>query len=455
MFTGHTIQTGLDSYAIGYGMANTQNNPTYGEHPDWPNGHVYACAYSKLTNGTYNIFFSYSTEWGQAGTWVEEQVTFMTGGSETGHQYGPTVAVDINGNGFHLSWFGLGYAQIGLPNYPAQKYMTSILYAFRDSTGVWTSTEVVDYSADLQYAPTYPSQRWYNHRVPCIAIDEWDNVHIAYMTPWDHPYTVTHFAIRYKKRDHTTGVWGESVRLAYGQQVDLANPNLQVDSYGNPHITCIVKKPTSSWGSGTKTTCWIANDNQGERTAGWPGTYTESYQFYGGVFPNGDPMAELLYDIPAASGTPSVYSRMALSPIYTEGTYDYPHCVYQSSLVDHNYYKYLDATGWHTEDMGYTLNAQTPSIAIGADGMIYTLLRNGDIETTFEYLNRINPASAWTGAEIITGIIYPRHLFQIQPSQYPLDGEDCSPFMALNGTTLKFYRCGLPASAITGYGYFM
>ena len=450
-FIALPIKTGLASTAIG--TFNNQNNPVYGEHPDWPNGHVYVATYVEDVGGTDNVFVCFSTDWCQ--TWTHEQVTFMTGGSATGDQYSGSIAVDINGNGFHLVWYGKGYGQPSAPFYPSQLYQTSLLYGFRDSVGVWT-TSIIQYSGDVEYGDWHPDFRYKNCTVPSIAIDQLDNVHLAYQY-WNSRNFVTRRTwdiTWYRKRDHTTGVWGELARFLYGiydaTPFEMPHPNLQVDYYGNPHITARIKKPNSSWGVEGRTTIWFCNDQQGA-FAGWAGSKSGT-AVYGEVSVN--TRRALLYEGPASTGV-SIYSRLALSHHYDQGTYDYPHCVYEvhhSGVEQGNFYKYLDGTGWHTEKLNNLWNADNPSIAIGADGWIYTL-----VEITpgvYEYRKRTDPASPWSTPEnIAASLTSPRHLHQRYPIQYPADGQDCSPFMGMVGSQATLFRCGFPATS--GYGYFM
>ena len=430
--------------------ATNGNNPCYSENPAFPDGHRYSAIVYRSVAGTYNIFVQDSYDWGQ--TWTETQITFMTG-TTRGHQYVGSCCPDLDGRGLHVFWYGYGYG-----NYN-QTFVMSLLYAYRDSAGVWSGTQIVELGLNNSYSPSYPRFRAICHMLlPSAQIDSKGDVHLAYEHPGSYnPYFLPGSArecIYYRKLNVLTGVWGELASFHYNgngaTHCDLHRPNLQVDQYDNPHITCVILSPVNGWGY-AHTTCWFMNPNKGDYTA-WPGsTLPTNPRMYWYQFPVASQYAELLYDIPTASGTPSYYSRMALSPYYTEGTFDYPHCIYtEPAGVTH---KYMDATGWHTVNITPATNCTYPSLAIGADGMIYALNMLGSGSAHWQYRKKALPADAWSAAEQINSISYPRQIHQQFPVHYPWDGQECSPFMASQSGWAKLFRCGFPATS--GYGYFM
>ena len=435
----------------------TSNDPCYTEHEDFENGHRYSAMIGKSVSGTVNIFIYDTSNWGQS--WEETQITAMTGGSTTGDQYVGSVCPAIDGKGLHCVWYGLGYAQIGATYYPSQKYCTSLLYRYRDADGVWGATEVIKYSQDSQYAQGYPRYRIYNNRTPCIAIDSIGNVHVVwtYLDSWNTFFLpgASWYSCWYSRRNVVTGAWEETVRFRYvdnNLRPSHQLPNIQVDSHDNPHITCALMNPVRSptWGVDASTTVWFANDQQGDIT-GWPGWWSGSY--YGSDFPHSDPMAEILCNYPSSYSV-SIYARMALCPLYTEGTFDYPHCIYLTTLAPYTgvWHKYMDATGWHEERVNSISSSVYPTLAIGADGMIYALTR-AFTSANWEYRKKALSADVWSAPETIEGIASPRPVHHTWPISYPLDGQDCSPFMASHDGWAKLFRCGIPVT--DSYGYFM
>ena len=421
------------------------NNPCYAENPNLPNGHVYSAMVAKSVSGTYNIFILRSHDWGD--TWTEEQITFMT---STRHQYIGSCCPDLDGRGLHVFWYGYGYGTYN------QTFVYSMLYAYRDAYGVWSGTQVVEYGRDLNYAPGYPRFRAICHLLsPSAAIDGNGDVHLSYIH-YDtyNPYFLPGSAwdsIYYRKLDISSGVWGDLAHFHFhgngATHCDFLSQNLQVDYYGNPHICAVILSPVNGWGY-AYTTCWFMNPSGGDWTA-WPGTQLAwDLHYYGGQLPVLTQYAELLYDTPA-SGTPSYYCRMALSHFYDEGTFDYPHGIYLTP--GGVFHKYMDVTGWHTERVNSISGSTYPTLALGKDGMIYALTR-ALTQTNWEYRKKALPADAWSDPETILAVNYPRPVHHQFSIHYPLEGQDCSPFMAIHGGWAKLFRCGMPAS---GYGYFM
>ena len=447
------------------GPPTNGNNPCYSEHESFPNGHRYAAMVSKSVAGTYNIFIEISYDWGQ--TWEEEQITFMTGGSATGHQYVGSLCADLVGTGLHVVWYGKGYhTNPHLTYYPSQNYEYSILYKYRDASGVWSAGDctpythdatlsVIDYSGDSQYGVGYPDFRYKNCLYPSMDIDSSGNLHVAYnhWGNWNSAYRTVWYDTYYRKKLSGLGTWGELAvfRYCYGTVPQMLRPNLQVDSYGNPHITSTIQRPRSGWGPDTATTCWFMNPSQGDYTA-WPLGVRTSHT-YTGVFPLGT-YSQLLYATAVSSGTPSYYSRMALSHVYDQGTYDYPHCIYNvshSGVEQGVFHKYEDGGGWNDVRVNNVWISIYPSIVIGADGMIYTLARS-DPTTTYGYRKKATPSDPWSTVEEITCATV-RHVQNRVPTIYPWDGQDCSPFMGMVGSQATLFRCGFPTTG--SYGYFM
>ena len=449
------------------GPPTNGNNPCYTEHPGFPNGHRYAAMVSKSVAGTYNIFIELSYDWGQ--TWEEEQITFMTGVG-VGHQYVGSLSADLAGTGLHVTWYGFGYHSHPHPTYyPSQNYECSILYKYRDASGVWgpslctpythdPTLSVVEYSGDSKYAVGHSKFRYKNCYYPSIDIDaSCGDVHIVFNHWWGWNSAFRHawYNTYYRKLEVSTGAWGEAAYFAYVKgSVSPENwyPNIQVDSYGNPQITMNIRCPVSGWGPDAVTTCWLMNPNGGDYLS-WPGT--RSGHTYIGEFPVASPYAELLYNVPVSSGTPSYYQRMALSPFYTEGTFDYPFCIFtvsHSGVEQGVFMKYMDATGWHTVRVNNIWNSVYPSIALGPEGMIYALARAA-ITSNHEYRKMSAPDGSWSTPETITSVATCRQIHQRLPVPYPRDGQDCSPFMGMVGSTAKLFRCGYPATS--GYGFFM
>ena len=444
------------------------NNPCYAEHESFPNGHVYRALVYKAVSGTYNIFLLSSYDWGQ--TWEEEQVSFNTGGNTTGHQYVGSVHTDLAGTGTHVVWYGLGYHQHPHRTYyPSQDHMFSILYKYRDSSGIWgignctpythdATVAVVEYGGDMIYGDWHGDfVKQASCMVPCIDIDSNGDVHCAFehYGSWNSISRHRWYDAWYKKLIVSTGVWGDTAWFDYtgGTVSEMRRPNIQVDTYDNPHISMTIKDPINTWHYDAHTTCWLAN-NGGGAIDSWPYLSRTGTRLWG-QFPVANVMAELLYDTPYGSaGTPSYYHRMALSNFYTEGTFDYPHCIYSVFAAPNTgtWYKYMDATGWHSERIS-TYTSNYPSIAIGVDGMIYALALKGSGSGIYEYSKKALPTDAWSSPEEIASISAPRQVHHRLPVHYPWDGQDCSPFMASQSGWAKLFRCGFPASG--GYGYFM
>ena len=297
---------------------------------------------------------------------------------------------------------------------------------------------------------------------PSIDIDpSCGDVHLAYcyVSGWNSAFRHAWYTTYYKKLEVSTGAWGEFAYFHYvygsGAAPEMWWPHLQVDSYGNPHITSTIRRPVAGWGPDAATTCWFMNPNKGDYLS-WPGTHAGWNQHYLiGSFPVASPYAALLYDTPVATGQPSYYSRMALSNFYTEGTFDYPHCIYE---VHHSgvewgvFHKYMDALGWNTDRVNSVWYNPYPSIAVGPEGMVYTLAMPSG-SGIVEYRKKAILTDPWSDVENITGITYARQIHQRLPFHYPWDGQDCSPFMGMVGSTAKLFRCGYPPGG--GYGYFM
>ena len=451
------------------------NNPCYAEHESFPNGHVYRALAYKSVAGTYNIFLLSSYDWGQ--TWEEEQVTFNTGGNTTGHQYVGSISTDLAGTGTHIVWWGLGYHQHPHKTYyPSQDHMYSVLYKYRDASGVWSPANctpythdatlaVVDYGGDMHYGDYHPDfVKQASCMVPCIDIDSNGDIHCAneHYGSWNSISRSRWYDVWYRKLNVATGVWGDTAWFDYcnGTVSDMGRPNLQVDSYDNPHITMTIKDPIGTWYYDAYTTCWICNDNGGALDD-WPHISRTGTRLWGN-FPIADDCAELLHDIPYGSaGTPSYYHRMALSPMYLWDTrtppIGFPHCIYNVNdplnAKYGTYHKYMDATGWHEVRIGSVGYAPYPSIAVGVDGMIYVLTRAAT-SANYEYYKKALPSDAWSAAEAILSVSTPRQVHHRLNVHYPWEGQDCSPFMASQGGWAKLFRCGFPPTG-GGYGYFM
>jgi len=454
------------------GPPTNGNNPCYSEHPGFPNGHRYAAMVTKAVAGTYNIFILLSYDWGQ--TWEEEQITFKTGGSATGYQYVGSICADLEGTGLHATWYGLGYhSHPHKKYYPSEEYVYSILYKYRDASGVWSpalctpyehdaTLSVVEYGGDHVYAIGYPAFRYMDNYHPSMDIDpSCGDVHLVYShwSGFNSAFRNAWYSTYYRKLEVSTGAWGELAIFRYvyssGAAPTMYRPNLQVDTYGNPQITSTIRRPVSGWGPDSNTTCWFMNPNKGDYLS-WPGTHaTWDLHTLIGSFPVASPYAKLLFETPVSSGTPSYYSRMALSNFYTEGTFDYPHCIYEAHHSGYDYgvfHKYMDALGWHTDKVNGMWYCPYPSIAIGPDGMIYTLsMQSGT--GLLRYSKKAIITDPWSDTETITGISSARQIHQRLPVPYPRDGQDCSPFMGMVGSTAKLFRCGYPATS--GYGFFM
>jgi len=451
-FIGYPIATGVIGGAISKpSINNCANSVTYGENVAWTNGNVHFCTYNKLVGGYYQVFVAFSLDNGT--TWTEEQVT-----TDNYHKYGSSCCMDIYGTGVHLVFSTLGRLN--------SIYTKAMMYNFRTfvtaTTGTWGVEQYVEKSGWNVNHPGYPAFRHENCDAPSIAIDASDNVHCAF-EHWDTFNTLTRRGwqcVMYQKRDAVSGNWGEKVTLRYkngGIRPILKIPNLQTDFYGNPHIVCTINKPLASWGSDTHTTCWIANDMQGDKL-GWPGSYDAYYSYYIGTFPTDD-MCQLLYDTPTASaGAVSNYPRLALSHIYCDeiAGYDYPHAVYMvispGSPIG-PYYKYKDSIGWHTEAIttgGPTINS--PSIALAPNGLIHTVVPDESVGAKYDHRTKVTPDASWSVTKEIEGLLYPRQEHQRYPVQYPMDDMACSPFIAVTGSTLTYYKC---ADESDDYGYFM
>ena len=442
------------------------NNPCYSEHPDFPNGHRYSAMVGRNVSGTYQIFILDSHDWGQ--TWAETQITFKTGGSAYGHQYIGSICPDLDGRGLHISWYGKGYhSHPHMKYYPSQNYVTSLLYKYRDAYGVWScgnctpyehdaSLSVIEYSGDHVYAIGYSRFRYQNIIQPSMATDSQGDVHIAYSHwgGWNPFFSHVWYNVWYRKMRPAVGTWGSLAYFRWSRfnTTELERPNLQVDYYDNPHICCTILHPTSSWPINSYTSCWFMNWNKGDPLC-WPGTPVWMPYIYGGQFPVASPYAQLLWETPSPN---SYYNRMALSHFYDEGTFDYPHCIYAvsaSGVEAGVFHKYMDVTGWHTERVNSAWNSQYPLLTLGADGMIYSLALAGSGTSLWDYRKKASPELAWSAAERITGLLTsPRPVHLARPTHYPLEDQDCSPFMAIQNSIEKLFRCGMPAS---GFGYFM
>lgn len=441
IFTGYDIDTPVDVDCINQeSQNNAANNVVYGDG-------VRFCSYMKSVAGKKQIFVGVSRDEGE--TWDIEQVT-----SSAYDHYESSCAIDVPGTGLHLVYAAKGYGSTEI-----RRANTSIIYNYRYPDGSWRGEWTIIGGGPVHYADA-----WH----PCIAIDSSDNVHLACI--WGINYSsyfgYTLPAGTYRRFNAAGGVVsgvGDRHEFRYGYhatQCMLNKPNIQVDSYGNPQITYIIKKPRADFGANCFTSVWIANFQQGH-IDGWPGTRYPGIPTYCVGYLNDAPNAHVLCDKDKRTGVgtvpnyPSYYARMALSHNYDEGAYDYPHCVF--SFVGYGiypggtYYTWKDGTGWHDEVIALNSPPDSPSIAIGADGVLHSVVEDV-IGASFGYRQKASPAEAWSAKTVISSVNYPRQLSQLLYAPFPLTGAPCSPFMAVEGTTLKYFKC---ESFSRGYGYFM
>ena len=465
-FLSYPIDTGHSINCIAIdGQYNASNNLSYASVSD-----THFCTYNKVVSGVQQIFIAYSTDGGE--TWTPEQVTTLADVRGAYNKYGSSCAVDINGTGLHLVYASKGYGPTA--NRRAGRTM---MYKFRDASGVWSAEQVTGSVAE---EVTY--RQYYQ---PCIAIDSSDNVHMAciYGNSYSSFFGWTTYLINYVKRNSITGVWGDRAYLYYGvsdatgNYYNLRRPNIQVDSYGNPQIVCHCLRPITAYDVQCYTTVWFANLQQGA-LAGWPRIYfVAPYWVYSPIYERIN--SHILCDkdrsgpggtgSPGDANSPSTYARLALSHssvgdnCYYDGVneYDYPHCVYNFSRIGFpdpigTYYTWKDDYGWHDELISVgPASSPNPSVAINPDGKIHTIIPAPITAGTYDYRQRATYDEPW-GLKVSTpNIYYPRQLVQLNSTQYPMNTMACSPFLAMSGATgteLKFFKC---ADVVTGYGYFM
>ena len=446
-FYGYEIDSPVSNLCISQDDAdNLANCITYGDG-------IIFCSYMKSVSGKQQIFIGYSTDDGE--TWTSEQVT-----ASAYDHYASSCAVNAAGTGLHLVYSAKGFGATA-----TQKSHESIIYQFRDADGVWSGETVVC------QCQNYTSYWYYNQ--PSIAVDFDDNVHMVCRVAYNYnPYFSRRFwNLVYMKRTATTSTWGNLawLRYGYGNNRNCIRPNIQIDSYCNPHIVFVCKAPTSAYNLECYTTVWVANFQEG-LFAGWPGAIYAGYV-------RRDVVTELenfhvlcdKYKLasggPGTSVAPSFHSRISLSHTYDADTHDYPHCIYNyqisgTAYSTGYYYTWRDADGWHDEIIAAGAgDMNSPSIALNPNGKIHAIHKSvASGSTTFDYRYRDNPVLAWSTKISVTSLYYARQMVQMYPTQSPLDSMPCSPFIAveLEGgvNKLKYYKCA-DVSTITGYGYFM
>jgi len=458
IFYGYEIDSPVSNLCIAQESDyNFANNIAYGDG-------VQFCSYMKLVDGKQQIFVGVSHDGGE--TWTPEQASTDY---PTYDHYGSSCAVDTAGTGLHLCYSTKGYG----PTADRRAY-PSIRYRFRDADGVWGTPKTIFPSWN---AGTPVGQ----YRQPSIAIDADNNVHLVASVCYGYnPYFgTTAWVVAYN--NFTTESGYSTVNYAwlyYGYtSITTINPVINVDSYCNPHVTFRCRMPNSTYNPDCFTTAWAVNRQQG-LLAGWPGGRTAGYVCVGSIPVNGAYLSILCDKSkagpsggPESVSAPSWFHRISTchAPEYFDDVngYDYPHCVYSFNGAGGvypagTYYTWKDATGWHDERIGTNVGQNNPSIALGPDGVIHTLVSDGVGYTYSDraYRQRATPASAWS-TKVTLGteyIYYPRQLVQVQPTQFPTAAAPCSPFMAveLEGgvNKLKYYKCA-DVSTITGYGYFM
>jgi len=454
-FIGYTIDTPVSSLCISQDdHDNLANNITYGDG-------IMFCSYMKSTGGYQQIFVAYSTDEGE--TWITEQVT-----TTSYDKYSSTCAVDTTGTGVHLYYSAKGYGATA-----TQKSRESIVYQFRDALGAWSTPIVIHQCSDISYPMWYFTQ-------PCIAVDSTNKVHLvcSYVYNYNPYFGGQMWLVAYILLNPTLGTSSNRAYFRYGYPVSTSGsqkshrPNIHVDSYNNPHITFLCERPNSTYAVDSQTTVWISNWQQGA-LAGWPGIRAGGvnyYVCYGQISAGSN--SHILCDKykaapvggPESTTTPSWYHRAsschAAGYFDSVNGYDYPHFVYSFNgsggiYPAGTYYKWVDATGWHEELIyevipAYAIN---PSIALGPDGIIHTIVPDGN--TIYGYRQRATPASAWSSKETVSSLYYPRQLVQVNPTQFPIEAAPCSPFIAVqydSGYKLKYFKC---VDVVTGYGYFM
>ena len=441
-FLSYPIDTGHSANCIAIdGQYNASNNVSYASVSD-----THFCTYNKVVSGVQQIFIDYSPDGGE--TWTPEQVTTLADVRGAYNKYGSSCAVDINGTGLHLVYATKGYGPTA--NRRAGRTMA---YRFRDASGVWSAEQITGSVAE---EITYRQ-----YLQPCIAIDSSDNVHMACIYGAQHSsyFGWTYYITNYIKRDSATGLWGDRAYLVYGAGAiyDLHRPNIQVDSYGNPHIVCRSRTPTSAYHAQNATTVWFANFQQGALT-GWPrDSFYAPYWVYAQmtdrinshVLCDKDKTGPGGTSSPGDMNTPSTYARLALSHssvgdncYYDDANeYDYPHCVYNFSNLGFpdpigTYYTWKDDLGWHDELISVgPASSPNPSIAINPDGKIHTLITSPVTAAMYDYRQRVTYDEAWSSKISVPDVYYPRQLLQLNSTQYPMDTMACSPFLAMSGAT--------------------
>jgi len=454
-FIGYPIDTPVSPTCISQDAGdNSSNNITYGEEAWWPDGNIVFCSYMKVVSGVQQIFVNKSYTGGV--TWeTPEQVT-----SGNYHKYGSSCCMDVHGCGLHLVYSACGYGATA-----GKRANQSIIYQFRDADGVWSIETIIQLP--------YTASTWNDSTHPCIALDSSGNVHLVYS--WGINFSIitgrTVYVVVYRKYNGVD--WNTKAAFLYGGNEQYSDrPNIQVDYYGNPHVVMHIKQPTPSFYSTTYSTVWIANLQQGH-IDGWPGTRpVPAYPWYckGWLSDtiNSHVLCTKLYTgtPPSSFHHPSYYCRLSLSHssvgdnCYYDGAneYDYPHCVYDFNYGDTiytvgTYYTWKDDSGWHDELISASPSSSpSPSIAINPDGKIHTIIQEPVVPAKYDYRQRVTYDEMWGAKVSISELIAPRQLVQRYPVQYPMDVMQCSPFIAVQGSSLKFFKC---PDVVTGYGYFM
>jgi len=127
----------------------------------------------------------------------------------------PSVAVDSGGM-VHVAWRDL-------TDYGGSGTDFDIFYKYRDSSGVWSTTEVVSTDSTEE------------SRNPSLALDSSGTIHVAWRDDTNYGGSGADKDIFYKCRD-ATGIWSTTEVVSTESTEDSYTPSLDVESDGTVHV---------------------------------------------------------------------------------------------------------------------------------------------------------------------------------------------------------------------------
>ena len=129
----------------------------------------------------------------------------------------PSLSVDKFGN-VHIAWGDISWIGGADPD-------EDIFYKYWDSSSSsWTTTEVIS------------TEGLAESRVPSLAIDSFNNIHIAWQDFADYTSPDSDYDIFYERWDSSSSTWSTTEIISTESTSHSASPSLAVDSSGYVHV---------------------------------------------------------------------------------------------------------------------------------------------------------------------------------------------------------------------------